>query len=287
MASRIHGIRFAGVAFAVAFAGGVCAQALPEREPVAESYFTESRVVFPEIAGPFKLQRSARDPDAMLGVSMKYRYNDDFDAEFDVFVFPFGKSRRDAALRFIEAHTRATFEQAQKIGYYADVDFKRTRDVEIPIEDGLKIEGRHMRFSAVMGGEPSISHTVLSYRDGYFIKLRASSPKRDRRKFEKLVDDATTALLSKISVQSIGACRRDLRQVQVRTDAKLDTKEATQAQWLARVMNRHMAGGCVKSFDDALVPPGMKIETVRFPPGSWNPEPEADDGDDARTTEEP
>jgi hypothetical protein len=247
----------------------------------------ESRVLFPQRAGPFELQRSARDPEPENGVVMVYRLDGDFDTDFEIRALPLGSLAEDEAVSRAALHSGSCLSLNR---VHADVPVVRLdpwTHRTIDLEDGRELRAIHRLCGSVLQDSTRVVyHTLIAYRDFYLIELHVTARAADARRTAKLVARAADDLFPLIHVQNVGNCTPSARPKLVIVDeidrgadrvspdgsylyATRKPGERELGKLLETAAERSRKTSCVVSFSMASLLPGEKFETVRFPAGFW------------------
>lgn len=249
----------------------------------------ESRVLFPQRAGKFELQRSARDPEPENGVVIVYRHDGDFDTDFEIRVWPLGNVAADEALVIGAEHNGTCL--GLNTGHAMPIaqlnPWKRRR---IELDDGRLLPAWQRLCSGGTGAGRAVFHTLIAYRDFYLIELRIVAPMADARRTAKLVERAGDELFPRIHVQNVGNClpptkpkllivdeidrgadRVSIDGRYIYATAKPQGRELEKLTGIAAERRRKTS--CVLSFSMASLLPDEKYETLRFPAGSFASQP--------------
>ncbi len=249
----------------------------------------ESRVLFPQRVGKFELQRSARDPEPENGVVIVYRYDGDFDTDFEIRVWPLGNVAADEALA-IGAERNGTC-LGLNTGHAVPVaQLNPWKHRRIELDDGRLLPAWQRLCSSGTGAERAVFHTLIAYRDFYLTELRIVAPMTDARRAAKLVERVGDELFPRIHVQNVGNCLPPARPKLLIVDeidrgadrvsidgryiyatAKPQGRELEKLLGIAAERRRKTS--CVVSFSMASLLPDEKFETVRFPAGSFASQP--------------
>jgi hypothetical protein len=248
----------------------------------------ESRILFPQRAGKFELQRSARDPEPKNGVVMVYRYGGDLDTDFEIQVTPLGRLSEDEALG--RGAQRGNSCLSPDIGTAIGVPVSRldpwTRRT-VDLDGDRELQLRHRLCSTFIGASArAVRHTLIAYRDFYLIELQVTAAASDARLAATLVSRAGRELFPRIHVQNVGNCAPPAKPKLLIVDeidrgadrvspdggyiyATKKPGERELAKLLERAAERRRRTSCVVSFSLASLLPDEKFEMLRFPAGTW------------------
>lgn len=249
----------------------------------------ESRILFPQRAGHFELQRSARDPEPHNGVTLVYRYDGDLATDFEITVLPIGQVAEDTALA-LAARRRGGCMNLRLGAELTVVEFAEWKPRGIVLADGRELQGRPRRCASLDAETKRrlVYHALMVYRDFYLIVLDVTADASEARRTAKLVDKAADELFPLIHVQNVGNCMPPAKPKLLLVDeidrgadrvssdgayiyATRKPGEREQAELLAIAAERRRKTSCVVSFSMASLLPDEKFETLRFPAGSFTP----------------
>lgn len=246
----------------------------------------DSRILFPQRAGAFELQRSARDPESNKGVVMVYRYNGDMDTDFEIRAWPLGGMPADKALD-LGTRRRPSCMNLQIGAEVTQAGFASWKRRMLRLPDGRELEARQRRCENMNSqGGRVVYHSLLTYRDLYVIELDLAAGALQAQHRAQLVSKAAADLLPRIHVQNVGNCMPPARPESILVDAidsgsdhvshdgariyvtrKTGQRELAKLQQTATERRRNTS--CVASFSPASLLPDEKFETLRFPAGSF------------------
>lgn len=249
----------------------------------------ESRILFPQRAGKFELQRSARDPDPLNGVFLVYRYDEDLDTDFEVQVSPLGKLSDDAAVALGARHAGncLNIDSGKPGTGLTVVRMDPWSKQTVELDDGRKLPARHRLCSSIVGHSTRvIYHTLIAYRDFYLLQLRVTAKASDARDTAVLVNRAADVLFPRIHVQNVSNCMPPAKPKLLIVDeidrgadrvspdggylyATKKPGERELAKLLEQAAERRRKTSCVISFSMASLLPDEKFETLRFKAGTW------------------
>lgn len=248
----------------------------------------ESRILFPQRAGHFELQRSARDPEPHNGVTLVYRYDGNLDTDFEITVWPIGQVAVDTALA-LAARRRGGCMNLRLGAELTAVEFAEWKPRAIELADGSELQGRLRRCASLEASTKRrlVYHALMAYRDFYVVELNVAADAADARRTGKLADKAADELFPLIHVQNVGNCTPPAKPKLVLVDEidrgadrvssdgghiyathKPDEREL--AKLLEIATERRRKTSCVVSFSMASLLPNEKFETLRFPAGSFS-----------------
>lgn len=249
----------------------------------------ESRILFPQRAGKFELQRSARDPEPFNGVFLVYRYGGDIDADVEVSVAPLGRGADDQVMALAARHAGscANIDPGKPELGIAVVRMDPWTRRAIELQDGRKLPALHRLCSSIAGYRTRVvDHTLVAYRDFYVLSLRVTAKASEALRAEGLVNRAADVLFPRIHVQNIGNCMPPDKPKLVIVDeidrgadrvsgdgsylyATKKPNERELTKLLEKAAERRRQTSCVVDFSLASLLPDEKFEILRFPAGSW------------------
>lgn len=260
-----------------------------DERAAATQLIRESRILFPQRAGQFELQRSARDPEPHNGVTLVYRYDSNLDTDFEITVWPVGQMAEDLALA--GAARRRGDCMNVRMGVAEGVTVVESAEWKphaIELANGGELQGRRRSCTSLdaQSKRRLVYHTLMAYRDFYLIELHVTADASDSRRAAKLVDKAGNDLFPQIHVQNVGNCTPPGKPKLILVDeidrgadrvssdgshiyATRKPGERELAKLMETAAERRRQTSCVVSFNLASQLPGEKFEMLRFPAGSF------------------
>lgn len=263
------------------------ARADADEKAASAQLIRESRVLFPQRAGKFELQRSARDPEPKNGVVMVYRYDGDLDTDFEIRALPLGQLPEHEAVALAALGRKSCLH----LRTGGDTPVLQLQDPwaarTVTLADGRTLRARHRACENLLQGATRVSyHTLIVYRDFYLFELQIVARAAASRRTGKLVKQAAEELFPRIHVQNIGNCTPPAKPKLLIVDeidrgadrvspdgAYLYATEKPGERQLRKLLEiaaeRRRTSSCVVSFSLASLLPDEKFEMLRFPAGSF------------------
>jgi len=258
------------------------AEAAPQTGDAGD-FIRATRVYFPRSAGRLYFEQSAVPEKVAEGISLRYGY-DGATFPIDVFVYPLGRMSEAQALDYSSQELLRSFEQAQQLGYYGDVELSRPRDLKIRLNPFVTLPARQFEYTAQRNGAPVVSHSLLLYRSYYGIKVRITAPKAEKRVAKTVVQQIATQLLPALRLSHVGSCAsrngitivtakslpRNATRVSADGSEVVTIRGQDPGKLLLEAMTRKADSACGQNFDKEEVAAGEQFETLEFPAGVWH-----------------
>lgn len=291
-----------------------CATA-PDRPSAAQAateapkraFIERSLVIAPETLGEFRLAGMDDFPDQpQAGVALQFAHRDFPDVVISLFVYPVGRTDREAALEGGMAQFRQELDMLAAQGRYTDVVYGDetvfdldTVDVDghagIPAkapeapEPGKPVTseekvlalvaeidsamdsslGKRLPLRFARDGSPADSATFMFYRGLHLYKGRvsASAGALAADSFERFANHAMTKIVPAVQVRNTGGCGQTT--ITVDSGAGEQQQQEQLMRGIIESARRSEDESCAPALD-RTVPPGHRAIELVYPPSIWN-----------------